>query len=347
MPPRVALCLEQTLGHRAHGQNLEAAVANSNLLQPAIHRVQYRDSRLHLPWALEGSRIARAMVRGDAARYDALLFHTQTVSLFAPSAARSAPYVVSLDATPVQVDTMGRWYRHRRSARPLEAAKAAWYRHVFRGAAALVTWSHWAAESLATDYNVTGKPVLVAHPGAAEPFFQLPRPRPGGTRPRILFVGGDFTRKGGHDLLAAFAPLTDRAELVLVTEEAVEPLPGVTVLRDVRPGTPAQLRAFAEADIFCLPTFGDCTPVAVGEALAAGLPVVTTAIGSNHETVPPEAGYLVEPGDVTVLQQVLGALVDDGALRERMSHAARAQAREHMDATRNAERILELLAGVA
>lgn len=344
--PKVALCLEQTLGHRAHGQNLEAAATDS-ALEAAIHRVQYSPSRLRLPWALRGSRIARDMVRASGVRYDALLFHTQTVSLFAPSAARSSRYVVSLDATPKQVDEMARWYRHRRSTRPLEATKAAWYRHVFRNAAAFVTWSGWAASSLALDYGAADRPVLIAHPGAAERFFAIPRPAVIRARPRILFVGGDFERKGGRDLLAAFAPLAARADLTLVTEDPIEPHPGVTVLRDVRPGTEAQLRAFADADIFCLPTYGDCTPVAIGEALAAGLPVVTTSVGSNHETVPLEAGRLVAPGDVPALQDALRELLDDGALRARMSGAARDHAREHMDAARNARRILDLLAGVA
>jgi glycosyltransferase involved in cell wall biosynthesis len=287
------------------------------------------------------------MVRASGERYDALLFHTQTVSLFAPSAARGGRYVVSLDATPVQVDEMGSWYRHRRSARSLEAAKAAWYRHVFRGAAAFVTWSHWAADSLARDYRTAGRPVLVAHPGAGEHFFQIPRPGPSRRRPRILFVGGDFARKGGNDLLAAFAPLATRAELVLVTEQPVAPAPGVTVLHDIRPGTSAQLHAFADADIFCLPTYGDCTPVAIGEAMAAGLPVVTTSVGSNSESLPDAAGRLVAPGDVVALETALRDLVEDAALRERMSRAARAHAREHMDAARNASRILDLLAGVA
>lgn len=345
--PRVALCLEQTLGHRAHGQNVEAAAHTYDPLDVRVHRVEYTPSRLHVPWALRASRIARNMVRESGQRYDALLFHTQTVSLFAQAAARGAKYVVSLDATPRQVDDMGRWYRHRRGPSVIESAKARWYRHVFRDASAFVTWSHWAAESLAADYGVSEKPILVAHPGAGRRFFEIPRPRPGAGRPRILFVGGDFERKGGYDLLAAFAPLASRAELVLVTPTPLPETAGVTVLRDVHPGSDALIRAYAEADLFCLPTYGDCTSVAIGEALAAGLPVITTSVGSNRETVPPEAGRIVPAGDVPALRAALSELVEDGALRDRMSLAAREHAHQHMDAAANARRILELLREVA
>lgn len=343
--PELTLCLEQTLGHRAHGQNIEAAAAEHAPAARILHIDYPERTRVPMPWAVRGSLAARRQLSGGR-RSSAILFHTQTISLFAPEAARGAPYVVSLDATPAQVDTMGEWYRHRRSPRPVESAKAAWYRRVFRNAAALVTWSHWAEDSLRDDYGVRDTPVLVAHPGAGRHFFDIERSAPS-VRPRILFVGGDFERKGGHDLLRAFAPLADRAELVLMTDAAVPPAPGVTRLAGVRPGTPAQLAAFADADIFCLPTYGDCTSVAIGEAMAAGLPVVSTTVGSNAESVPPEAGLLIAPGDASALGEALRRLVDDVPGRLRMGAAARAHARDHMDAAHNARRILDLLREVA
>lgn len=343
--PRLALCLEQTLGHRAHGRNIEEAITAAGI-EADIVRVEYPErTRVPLPWAIRGSDIARRMLRARPPA-DVTLFHTQTVSLFAPQAVRGGKYIVSLDATPLQVDAMGHWYQHGQHHSALERGKGAWYRAVLARAAGVVAWSEWAAASLAADYGVDRARVLVAHPGAGPSFFDLERER--GPLPRILFVGGDFERKGGPDLLRAFEQLRGKAELVLVTGHPVPAAEGVRVESGVTPGSERLHRAFATADIFCLPTYGDCTSVAIGEALAAGLPVVTTTVGSNAETVREgETGFLIPPGDPAALAEVLLRLAEDAGLRERMGAAARADARARMDAAANAGRIIEFMEAAA
>lgn len=343
--PRITLCLEQTLGHRAHGQNLESVLAARPERFGVVRVDDAGSGRRRLPWALQGSAKAWRGLRASETA-DAAFFHTQTIALFAPLA--RVPYVVSVDATPIQLDGMGRWYAHRRGPRPAEAAKRRWYAHVLGRAAGVVAWSDWAADSLAQDYGVPRDRILVAHPGAQEAFFSIQRHRPASHRPRILFVGGDFARKGGPALLDAFRALEGRAELLLVTAADVRAGPGVRVLRGLRPGSDALVRAYADADLFCLPTLGDCTPVVLGEAMAAGLPVVTTNVGSNGETVRHgEHGFLIPPGDATALEAVLRRLVDDAGLRQAMGTAARAWAREHMDASVNAHRVLDYVVEAA
>jgi glycosyltransferase involved in cell wall biosynthesis len=339
---RLALCLEQTLGHRAHARNVEGAVARSRASLDVL-RVEPPDQPSRLPWALDGSWRASRKLRASS-RYDAVFFHTQSVSLFAP---RHTPYVVSLDATPVQVDTMGAWYNHRRGSGLGEAAKRRWYRSVFGRAAGLVTWSEWAARSLVADYGADASKVLVAHPGAGPEFFSIPE-RNGEGLPTILFVGGDFHRKGGDLLLRAFETLRGRARLILVTGEDVGVIPGVETVSGATPGSQLLLDAYARADIFCLPTRGDCTPVVLGEAMAAGLPVVTTGVGSNSETVRAGTdGLLVAPGDGPALDAALGHLIGDPGLRLAMGRVARDRARERFDAAQNADRVLAFLEAVA
>ena len=344
--PTLAFCLEQTLGHRAHGLNLEAAIVTA-APEAAVHRIEYPEgSRLPLPWAVRGSALAWRSLR-RAKTPAATLIHTSTISLFAPQAARGGRYIVSLDATPVQLDQMGQWYGHAAGPSAVERLKAAWYRRVLGGAASVVAWSNWAADSLVHDYGVVRERILVAHPGAGRGFFDIERDiRP--AVPRILFVGGDFQRKGGDVLLEAFAPLSGRAELVLVSDAGIPSMTGVRQARGLRPGTHGLISEFAEADIFCLPTRGDCTPVAIGEAMAAGLPVVTTRVGSNAETVTDGVeGLLIEQGSVPSLAEALRSLVEDAELRLRMGAAARTAARERMDAEGNAFRIIERLKAVA
>lgn len=338
-----AICVEETLGHRAHGVNLLAAMTRRRFPATMLHIVPPARQRVPLPWALRGSIDAWRSLR--ATRHRAVLFHTQTISLLAPFL-RGTPYLVSLDATPLQMDALGAWYSHSRGSRLAEWLKHRWYRLVLRRAAAVITWTEWAADSVRHDYAVEPRRLLVAHPGAGGQFFQIERAAPR-TRPTILFVGGQFERKGGPDLLDAFQAVRDRADLVIVTEDDVPEGSGAVVRRGIRPGTDALIDAFAGADIFCLPTLADCTPVVIGEAAASGLPVITTTVGSNPETLPSAAGVLVPPGDRRALRAALIALVDDPEARAAIGKSARQHARLHMDAERNANAVLDLIEEVA
>ncbi len=341
--PTVSLVLEQTLGHRTHAQNIERVLGGSGIAH-AVHHVDYRGGS-RIPWAIRASTLALRQVRAE--RAGVTFFHTQAVSLFAPLATRGRPYVVSVDATPIQVDAMGRWYQHEQGPRWAEAAKRAWYERVFERATALVAWSAWAARSLREDYGVCDVPIEVFHPGAPDAFFSIERPDEPPRRPTILFVGGDFERKGGPSLLRAFERLQGSANLVVVTDQPLDVPPGVRLAAGIRAGSEAHRRAFAEADLFCLPTLGDCTPLVLGEAMAAGLPVLTTSVGSNEETLGPDAGILVPPGDDEALATALARLVEAPARLREMGRVARERASALMNADRNAEGILRLLTRIA
>jgi glycosyltransferase involved in cell wall biosynthesis len=342
--PQIAMYLEQALGHVTHGMNIEHALAGEGRAA-AVHRIEFDASPRRAPWAVRASIEAWRRARGQA-RPDVSFFHTQTVALLAPEASRGRPYVISVDATPLQMDELGRWYDHGQGPAAVEGAKRRLYRRVFSRAAEVVAWSDWARDSLVTDYGVAPERIHVLHPGAPDRLFAIERASTD-RKPTLLFVGGDFPRKGGNTLLEAFAPLADRANLVLMTGADVPEVPGVRVLRGVGPESPEFLRAFAEADVFCLPTLADCTPVAIGEAFAAGLPVVTTNIASNPEVVPPDAGLLVPPGDAPALRAALERVVDDAQLRNRMAGAARDYAQRHLRAGDNARAIIALLDEVA
>ena len=344
---RVALCLEQTLGHRAHSKNLEAGTKNS-IAPIDVYHVEYpQHRRLPLPWALRSSVMAHRMLRSSNRSYGAVLYHTQTVSLLAPWLKGRSKYVVSVDATPVQMDGLGAWYNHSRAHRLVESLKKRWYQRVYQRSSALIAWSEWAAESLVSDYGADRSHILVAHPGATTSFFDMPRAEPR-TRPTILFVGGDWQRKGGPSLLEAFSKVANRADLLIVSDADIALPTGARQERGIRPGTPNLLAAFAKSDIFCLPTLGDCTSVAIGEALAAGLPVISTRVGSNAETIRDgETGLLIDAGDTDALAWALVRLVDDSVERARMSSAARSDARSRFNADRNAARLFRLLEHVS
>lgn len=79
-----------------------------------------------------------------------------------------------------------------------------------------------------------------------------------------------------------------------------------------------------KSDIFVLPSFSEGLPVALMEALAAGVPVVTTTVAGISELVEDGVnGYLVPPGAVEPLVKRLMQLLENEDLRERMGQAGR------------------------
>jgi glycosyltransferase involved in cell wall biosynthesis len=107
-------------------------------------------------------------------------------------------------------------------------------------------------------------------------------------------------------------------------------------------------RLFLEADLFVLPTLADCTPLAITEAMACGLPVVSTRLAAIPEqVVHGETGLLVPPGDPGALARAVGALLDDPARRRDLGSGGRARAERFYDGRRNARILLDLLKGCA
>lgn len=82
--------------------------------------------------------------------------------------------------------------------------------------------------------------------------------------------------------------------------------------------------AYQQADGFVLPSFHEGYGMVLAEALARGLPIISTTAGAIPDTVPPDAGLLVPPGDETALAKALLRCMDEPALRERLAAGARA-----------------------
>jgi glycosyltransferase involved in cell wall biosynthesis len=211
-----------------------------------------------------------------------------------------------------------------------------------RGAARVLPWSYWARESLIRDYGVEPDRIDVIPPGVD---LQLWRPahvrRQAGSL-RILFVGGDFYRKGGATLLEAFRGLPrGSAELHLVTRSQITPEEGVHLYYMMQPNSPELIALYQSADVFALPTEAEAFGIAAVEASAAGLATIATAVGGLADIVSNgETGFLVQPRQALELQSVLQRLADDVELRHRLGHAARQRAELYFDAQRNASRII-------
>ena len=86
------------------------------------------------------------------------------------------------------------------------------------------------------------------------------------------------------------------------------------------------------SDVFVLSSRVEGNPLSVMEAMAAGLPVVSTVVGGVPELVRNgETGLLVPSEDAGALAQAMQALVDDPVRRQAMGAAARQHAVTHFD----------------
>jgi glycosyltransferase involved in cell wall biosynthesis len=102
--------------------------------------------------------------------------------------------------------------------------------------------------------------------------------------------------------------------------------------------------AFAQADVFALPTCNDALPLVVIEAMMHGLPVVTTHVGALPEVVASgETGELIEPNNVTELAHALELLLASVELRIRYGAAARIRYETELTDVRFEERLVDSL----
>jgi glycosyltransferase involved in cell wall biosynthesis len=263
-------------------------------------------------------------------RFDVLHFHCQATAYGSLDLMRTIPSVISIDCTQDGVLQEATSSAERASYVPNIRMDGV----IFRRAAAVIAASHWASASLRRRYPscvtpvyVLPNPVLLRHFDPRWP--EERRLRSGaGAQPRLLFVGGDFVRKGGPDLLDAWRAggLHEFASLEIVTDWPVgESLPpGVTITRGVAAHSAAWRACWARADAFVLPTRNDAFGQVYQEAAAAGLPTIGTRTNAVPEIVMEgETGLLVPARDVPSLVAAMRAVVSDPALRHRMGMRAR------------------------
>jgi alpha-maltose-1-phosphate synthase len=215
---------------------------------------------------------------------------------------------------------------------------------IFKAARLIVSTSRWAAQSIrdeypdcATELVVMPNPVALP-PGSADWVADRHRraAQPG-YKPRVLFVGGEFPRKGGHDLLRAWrsADLDTRATLDLMTSWRIDRdllSPGMTVHPQVSAHTAEWHALWRAADIFVLPTIDEAWGIVFQEAAAAGLPAIGTRITAIPEIIAHGVtGLLVPPGDSPALLHAFDTLLPSPDLRRQMGERARAFIAESAD----------------
>jgi len=177
------------------------------------------------------------------------------------------------------------------------------------------------------------------HPGADEIYAQAAEGRDYMRVQRVLFAGTWRKNKGIEDLVPAFTALAERyAEMRLDVVGAGLPAADVQaqfpewVRHRVVCTTPGDecstAAAFAEADLFLLPSLFEGTPLTLIQAMMSGLPIVTTATCGMKDVIAHEqTGLLVPIRGRHEMVAAMGRLIDDRALRSRVGLQARSTAR--------------------
>ena len=206
--------------------------------------------------------------------------------------------------------------------------------------------TEWAARAFIDECRVASDRVHFSPHGVDLAIWQRPPQRSANRAPRLLFVGNDFERKGGPLLLDVFRRLLiGRAELHLLTSNPPAELPPGVVVHERQPANSPGLRnIYLGCDIAVLPTRGDYSPLALMEAMACGLPVVSTPVGGVPEIVADgRTGLLVPVGDGRALGEALLRLVDGPLLAAEMGRAGRRRVEALFSAEDNAARMMERL----
>lgn len=356
---QVLSLMEQHMGHGTYGNLLREGFTNGNLTPvdfywyPAERKfdtkflrwllslsfpntwiqkqnLDFRRLRAQLSYAYMARKLAIKKLKQYP--YAALHFHTYILAFLSLDLMAKYPSVVSLDMTTTQAaweqtDPSFMW-----TYRP-----NIWLgKKVFQAAKGIITRSEWGRQSVINDYNIEPEKVKVIYPGVDINKLTPGEKKPDSKKPfNILFIGTDFERKGGEDVVAVFLDrFADKAELHLVTKAPIKyQHPHIHIHKNVQAYSPDWLKLYHQADVFIMPTHFEGFGWVFLEAMAAGLPVIATDINAIPEMVTHgETGFLIQPGDRTNLAHHLEYLIDNPSLAQSMGAKGRLKVEKSFNA---------------
>jgi glycosyltransferase involved in cell wall biosynthesis len=261
----------------------------------------------------------RKAIRSHLSNWDEYVFTFQTQSLF-DSNLVYIPHFIYTDHTHLA----NLRYPMSESTRLFSEKWIELEKSIYTSATKIFSTSKFTATSLIEDYGVVPHKINVVYSGM-NVAVNVDLSTKSYDGKHILFIGREWERKGGPDLLEAFRKVREQHPTTVLTVVGTSPEinePGVNVVgpvpaRDI----PKYLLA---ATVFCMPSLREPSAVALVEAAASGLPVITTDIGGTPDRViHNETGYLVTPGDVDGIARSLHYLFRHPEMAQQMGAQGR------------------------
>lgn len=203
------------------------------------------------------------------------------------------------------------------------------YKYLFNNADRVIVLSQLWKTYVNDEFHLGDKVVVVYNPCTTE-ILKGSYPK----RKQILYAGTVNARKGYADMIRAFARIANKyQEWSIVFAGNGEVKQGEELAKSLRIDKQTAFlgwisgaekdRAFKEASIFCLPSYAEGFPMAVLDAWAYGLPVITTPVGGICDVaIDGENMLLFSPGDVEKLSFQLERMITNHTLREHISMAS-------------------------
>ena len=133
----------------------------------------------------------------------------------------------------------------------------------------------------------------------------------------VICVSNDFVRKGVKYLIEAFNSLKlDNSELWIVGENSKNLAERVVKIEknNIFKGSVNEFELpnlYNQSSIFCLPTFEEGLPAVILQAMACGLPVITTKILKDVFTADGQEGFIIEAGNSSILSEKIKYFYDN------------------------------------
>lgn len=350
-----AFVMDQQVGLRTQAINFERVVSSDSSVTAKWVPVRYENGGLlsripGLPSSIKGTMRGISEIRnglGDARKYDGVLWATWAAKSVHDLVSASPAFML-MDMTPKQMEEMGHHYGYTsKRAKFMGGWKHRATEKIYQEAKHIFPWNKWVAKSLIEDYGVPAEKITPVSPGVD---VNLYSPNPAAKKNdgvvRVLFVGGDFLRKGGDLLLRWMSEISEdvKVELHIVTRDEVVPQAGVVVHKNLGNNSAELVNLYQMCDVFALPTRADCYSLVSLEALAAGMPVVVTKMGGIPEIFAgTNTGRLIEAEDYDALKANLDELVTNHELRTQMGVEARKTAVDRFDREKNLQLVLGIM----